>query len=423
MPEAINTGQYLIPRMTRDERSAAITGPVAVGGGEITQPLVNRLLNDVGDNPDQLPILQHALMRTWDFWTQHRRDGEPLDLRHYEAIGTMSDALSRHADEAYGELPDERSRLIAEKLFKALTEKGADNRETRRPTRLAELCEITGASLAEVVSVIELFRREGRSFLMPPAEVALDEESVIDISHESLIRNWERLKKWTDEEAQSARIYRRLAESTVLHREGKEGLLNDPALQIALDWREQARPNAVWGRRYHPEYAAALTHLDASRAHRDAQVAAEREREQRELERTRAFAEQQAHSNRKLRALMVAFACLSLFAMATAAYAYVAKKQAESSERNALDLKEEALKQKERINELLETTKAEKQRALDAETDTKGAEDREQEEARKHIEQDRDARRSEAPRARGRPSGRRRTTPQRPRRRASYRDA
>src|SRR6266700_2433230 len=44
LPEAINDGQYLIPRMTRDQRREAITGPVAVGGGEISRPLVNRLL-------------------------------------------------------------------------------------------------------------------------------------------------------------------------------------------------------------------------------------------------------------------------------------------------------------------------------------------------------------------------------------------
>ncbi|HLM56052.1 MAG TPA: hypothetical protein VK422_07960, partial [Pyrinomonadaceae bacterium] len=137
LPEAINDGQYLIPRMTRDERREAVAGPVAVGGGRISPPLVNRLLNDVGDNPDQLPILQHALMRTWDRWAAGARDSRPLDLPDYEAVGTMSDALSRHADEAYEELPDERSRLIAEKLFKALTERAADSRETRRPTSLS----------------------------------------------------------------------------------------------------------------------------------------------------------------------------------------------------------------------------------------------------------------------------------------------
>src|SRR5947199_4935011 len=166
LPEAINEGQYLIPRMTRDERRSAMTGPAGVGDAEISPPLVNRLLNDAGDNPDQLPILQHALMRTWDHWTEHRRDGEAVGLEDYEAVGTLTHALSRHADEAFGELPDERSRHVAACMFKALTERGADNRETRRPTRLSEICAITEASEEEVKSVVEVFRREGRSFLM-----------------------------------------------------------------------------------------------------------------------------------------------------------------------------------------------------------------------------------------------------------------
>ena len=55
LTEAINDGQYLVPRMDREERRSAITGPVAVGGAEISPRLVLRLLNDVGDDPDQLP--------------------------------------------------------------------------------------------------------------------------------------------------------------------------------------------------------------------------------------------------------------------------------------------------------------------------------------------------------------------------------
>jgi tetratricopeptide (TPR) repeat protein len=217
-------------------------------------------------------------MRTWEYWAAHRRDGEPIGLEDYEAIGTMTEALSRHADEAWGELPDERSRQIAEKLFKSLSEKGADNREIRRPTRLSVISATAEATEAEVIAAIDVFRREGRSFLMPPAEVKLASATVIDISHESLIRNWVRLQKWVDEEAQSARIYHRLAESAVLHREGKEGLLTDPALQIALEWREKERPNSAWGNHYHSEFETAISFLDASRDRRDSQFRAEEQR-------------------------------------------------------------------------------------------------------------------------------------------------
>lgn len=328
LPEAINDGQYLIPRMTRDERRFAITGPIGVKRCKISEPLVNRLMNDVGDNPDQLPILQHALMRTWDYWAVHRRNGEPISLEHYEAIGTMADALSRHADEAFNELPDARSQIVAESVFKALAERGADNREIRRPTSLKDICEIAGATSQEVITVVEVFRGGGRSFLMPPGDVALQPETVIDISHESLIRNWRRLKEWVNEEALSARIYRRLAEASVLHREGSEGLAHDPGLQIALDWYQKSKPNVAWARRYHPEFEESLRYLNESRDARQAAVA-ERERqrqeeiarERRELEQARLYAEQQHRAARRLRYLSLGMAVMFVLALAAAGFA------------------------------------------------------------------------------------------------------
>ncbi|HEY0431160.1 MAG TPA: hypothetical protein VGC61_05060, partial [Pyrinomonadaceae bacterium] len=338
LPEAINDGQYLIPRMTRDERRFAITGPVAVTRGKITEPLVSRLMNDVGDNPDQLPILQHALMRTWDHWASYRRNGEPIGLEHYEAVGTMTDALSLHADEAFNELPDERSRLIAELLFKALTERGADNREIRRPTSLEDICEIVNATPAEVAAVIDVFRGGGRSFLMPPAGVPLEADTVIDISHESLIRNWRRLKDWVNEEAQSARVYRRIAEAAVLHREGSEGLMQDPALSFGLDWRDKSNPTMAWARRYHPAVEESLLYLDQSREARDAALA-ERERlreeeiarERRELEQAQLYAEQQHRAALRMRRFTFALVLISLLAIGGGGAAVVAFTRARSS--------------------------------------------------------------------------------------------
>ncbi len=322
LPEAINEGQYLIPRMTRDQRAEAVTGPVAVCGGHIAQRLVNRLLNDTGDNPDMLPTLQHALLRTWENWAADHAEGEPLDLRHYEAVGTLADALSRHADEAWGELPDERSRQIAERVFKALTEKGEDNREIRRPTVLGELCEQVGATTPEVAAVVEVFRREGRSFLMPPPPVLLDEETLVDISHESLIRNWQRLKEWVDEESQSAQTYTRLAETAVLHERKQAGLWRDPDLQVALDWREQTRPAPAWAARYYPTFETAMKFLDESVKERDAAALAEEERRRREIRRTRTAAG--------------VFLVLLLLALAALGYAYYKNKEVQAAaERNS----------------------------------------------------------------------------------------
>ena len=71
-----------------------------------------------------------------------------------------------------------------------------------------------------MLAVIEHFRRPGRSFLMPPADVKLMANTVLDISHESLMRLWQRLRTWVDEEAQSAQMYRRLAGNCCAARSG-----------------------------------------------------------------------------------------------------------------------------------------------------------------------------------------------------------
>ncbi len=266
LPEAINEGQYLVPRLTREQCREAIRGPIKLRGADITPQLVNQVLNDMGESPDQLPILQHALMRTWDRWEEDQLESEPIGVSHYDAVGRMGAALSLHADEAYMELPDERSQRIAERLFKCLTERGADDRETRRPTDLDELCAVTGAEIEEVRTVIDVFRQEGRSFLMPSGGTPLTRTTLVDISHESLIRNWERLRRWVDEEAQSARIYMRLAETSILYREGRAALWRDPDLQIALHWREQIQPNQAWARRYNPDFESAMSFLEESKA-------------------------------------------------------------------------------------------------------------------------------------------------------------
>ena len=78
---------------------------------------------------------------------------------------------------------------------------------------------------------------------MPPDSIALGPKIVIDISHESLMRVWHTLRNWVDDEAQSAKIYRRLADTSSLYQDGKAGLYRDPDLQIALSWRDETRPN------------------------------------------------------------------------------------------------------------------------------------------------------------------------------------
>jgi hypothetical protein len=277
LPETVAAGLYLIPRMTREQRRAAIEEPVRIAGGGIARRLTNRVLNDAGDDPDQLPIMQHALRRFWENWIAPGPPLEhPMDLENYLAIGGMAEALSRHADEAFNEL-DDNGKIIARRMFQCLTEKEADNRKIRRATEVATLASVVGVTVPELKNVIEVFREPGRSFLMPSPPVPLADDTRIDISHESLIRRWNRLAGWVEEEAESATIYRRLEQTAMLHEQHRAGLWGDPDLSESLAWRERIRPTEPWAERYGGHFKIASDFLEESRRARDAALRRKRQ--------------------------------------------------------------------------------------------------------------------------------------------------
>ncbi|MAV38177.1 MAG: hypothetical protein CMJ59_22285, partial [Planctomycetaceae bacterium] len=344
LAEAVNHGEYLIPKLTRDQRRDAIEKPTAVGGGKMSPALVQQLLNDVGDDADQLPILQHALMRIWNKWESGHEADEPIGLRHYDSVGGLQSALSLHADEVYTELRDEDMRALAERVFKAITEKGEDKRGIRRPTRLDHLCQIVDGAPEDVNLVLDAYRKAGRTFVMPTGKTELVPETVVDISHESLMRVWERLKGWVGEESQSARIYRRLADTAALHADGRAGVYRDPDLQIASSWRERSRPTEAWADRYHAGLETALAFLDKSW---DTAHAEEEERErarQRELkqaqrlaEAERQRAEVQAKAKRRLYVLLGGISVALLVAIGMYLYAEQQRTLAESNRLEAME--------------------------------------------------------------------------------------
>ncbi len=382
LPEAINDGQYLIPRMTDDDRREAITGPAIIGGGRISSPLLNRLLNDAGEDPARLPILQHTLMRTWNYWKSLDKPDAPIDLVHYEKIGTMTHALSIHADEAYLELSP-TLRIVAEKVFKALTEKEADRR-VRRPATIGDISASAEASDDEVKQVVETFRREGRSFLMPPVSVELTSDTLIDISHESLIGGWERLKQWVEEEAEAAWQYQRLAQTAALFPE-KEDFLRGPALQINLKWRDTNQPSRAWALRYHAGFDKAIEYLDLSKANHEAEIAAKERQRKEEIERdlrhAEAIAGEQKRRVTQLRWGVLVLAMLLLGMFGVTVYASYQKRTADKQKKVAEEALVQVEQEQKKTKEALEKAQLQQRRA---EQEQRRAE---QEQGRAEVEQ------------------------------------
>ena len=279
LPEAINRSHYLVPRLTRPERQEAIEGPVRLFGQAIASQLVDRVLNDLGDDQDQLPVMQHALLRTWERW---RNNGNgPVDLAHYAAVGGVKDALSRDADAALDEFSDE-DRQLAIRVFQALTDTDESNRPVRRYARLTDLERETGARRATIERILDRFRQHGRSFVvLRPDRDSTD--AIVHISHESLIRQWGKLRDWVKSERLSRDRYLRVVDQADRHSRGEEPLLRDPSLQLALDWRESVRPTEAWARRYGGDFTGAMSYIAKSEAQRVLERQQEQERRQRDV--------------------------------------------------------------------------------------------------------------------------------------------
>ncbi|MGB5639441.1 MAG: WD40 repeat domain-containing protein, partial [Sedimenticolaceae bacterium] len=285
LPEAINAGLFLTPRLTPEQIADAIQLPARLFGGEVTPELVRRLLADAQGEDDQLPLLQHALMRLWNL----DDGGHVLGLQALDKLGGLRKALEDHAEEAFAEL-DADQRGIAEVLLRSLTERGADERDTRRPVRLGEVAELAQVEPAKLAAVVEVLRKPGRSFLMPPAGTALDSGTVLDITHEALIRQWRRLHELTADEAARAELYRRLEAAAQRWAEGRGALWVDPDLEYALQWRRNTQPGAAWARRYGGDFKNAMAFLDAGLDQRERQLAQRDARRRQALRRARVTA-------------------------------------------------------------------------------------------------------------------------------------
>jgi hypothetical protein len=262
LAEAINEGIYLVPQMSRRQFQQVILDPIDTAHEKITTNLLDRMLNDLGGRSDQLPVLQHALMRLWE----RRRPGEPIDIPDYEAVGTCSNCLSDHAEEVFAELSAPQKK-VAELLFRSITQV-YKNRKIRRPRAFRELAGLPGMSAVELKAVIEAFRQRGRSFLFT-SEGPLEPDSVIDISHEALMRQWTRLNKWVEEEAEvEARLGRLREDAAEWDRNGRKDrsalysgyrlqkveelrpLLQgaDPVLDFLIASRKSERWTKIWRR-------------------------------------------------------------------------------------------------------------------------------------------------------------------------------
>lgn len=251
LPELINRAGYLVPRLTRKQLRETIEGPARLKQVRVAPRLVDYVLNAVGDRSDMLPILQHAMHRTWETWMADGASG-PLDQAHLQKAGGLQRALCVEADALVASFDAD----MVGRVFKRLTRSDLHERRVRRPTRRSDLFAVAAAPEAEVQRLLDLLSAEGTNFLYGSADGKPDDPRY-DISHESLIRQWERLRVWIDEERELVKWYTELCEKAARLRDHDEfEELSLLAMRRQKKRFQQSAVNAVWASRYDDDLPA-----------------------------------------------------------------------------------------------------------------------------------------------------------------------
>jgi WD40 repeat protein len=179
--------QKNVVALAQEELLESITEPAKLVGLGFEPGLVERILADVGSEPGRLPLVEFALTELWQ-----RRKGRLLTNQAYDEIGGVTGALAQRAENEFARLhPEEQT--VAERLFCRLVrvvrpeESGEDTRQ-RVDLKLADTL---ARRVANVFANVRLLVTSG---------MAGQETLIVEIAHEALIRNWERLRLWLNKD-------------------------------------------------------------------------------------------------------------------------------------------------------------------------------------------------------------------------------
>lgn len=187
-----------------EELERAIVEPAAQVGVSLEPGLIAAIVADVSEQPGALPLLQYALTELFE-----RRQGRVLTLDAYEQIGGVLGALARRAEELFSALTRSQQQA-ARQLFLRLVVTDENGTTARRRVLRNELLSVDVAEEA-MASVIDQF---GKYRLLTFDRDPVTRGPTVEIAHEALLREWQRLRYWLDENREDLRLHQRLTAAT-----------------------------------------------------------------------------------------------------------------------------------------------------------------------------------------------------------------
>jgi len=270
LAEVLNHTQYITPVLRGADLRDAIARPIEAYHGAIEPSLVSAIVSDMGAgveyDADNLPLMQHALLWLWQKCWRDAGVVDPptpappaaprphavLTLATYQQHGGLSGILNRHAEDIFAGLRQcgPRTAAIAEVMFRRLSERDASLRYKRAPALASTVCQLASCTSQDLEAVVNAFSDANASFVERRND---PRNPLLDISHESLIRQWSRLRDWADDEADKLATFRRVAGEARSWERGNRSpvfLKTGGYLAVMDAWWEQQQPTPEWTKRY-----------------------------------------------------------------------------------------------------------------------------------------------------------------------------
>ena len=189
--------QLLLGSMSRAELEGTIVEPARKVGLIFDPPnLVQRILDEAGDDEGMLPLLQYALKETWS-----QRKGSMMTADSYARSGGVREAIRITAERTFEALSPTDQRA-ARQLFLRLVTPGEGQEDTRARAAMP-------LDLAQR-KIVEQFAGPRTRLLVTGWDRAA--RPTVEVAHEALIRTWPRLRDWIDANREKLR-----ARAAILH--------------------------------------------------------------------------------------------------------------------------------------------------------------------------------------------------------------
>ncbi|MBW4624878.1 MAG: CHAT domain-containing protein [Brasilonema octagenarum HA4186-MV1] len=214
--------------MNREELLRAIEQPAQKMVVQLEAQLTQRILDDVGNEPGNLPLLEFALTRLWSL--QQKRK---LTHQAYDQIGGVKKALANHAEEVYKRL-DETQQKIVPRIFVQLVRPGEGTEDTRRIATRAEVGDENWGLVSYLAGYPARLVVTGRD--------EKSKEDTVEVVHEALIREWLTLREWMNANRQFRVWQERLKVAVLEWRNSNHdtgALLRGVPLGVAQEWLDK----------------------------------------------------------------------------------------------------------------------------------------------------------------------------------------